>query len=66
MMRGCLPSITATAELVVPRSIPMTWPLTFSVDSSAYRLTNDEPRGDLVMGEARARAEARGRNWRGC
>lgn len=35
MMRGCLPSITATAELVVPRSIPMTWPLTFSVDSSA-------------------------------
>lgn len=26
MILGVLPSITATAELVVPRSIPMTWP----------------------------------------
>jgi hypothetical protein len=30
MMRGTLPSMTATAELVVPKSIPMTEPLTFS------------------------------------
>ena len=30
MMRGTLPSMTATAELVVPKSIPMTEPFTFS------------------------------------
>lgn len=30
IMRGTLPSITATAEFVVPKSIPMTAPLTFS------------------------------------
>jgi hypothetical protein len=35
MMRGTLPSMTATAELVVPRSIPMTEPLTFSSAPSA-------------------------------
>jgi hypothetical protein len=30
IIRGTLPSMTATAEFVVPRSMPMTWPLTFS------------------------------------
>ena len=35
MMRGTLPSMTATAELVVPKSIPMTEPLTFSSPPSA-------------------------------
>lgn len=30
MILGTLPSMTATAELVVPRSIPITEPLTFS------------------------------------
>lgn len=43
MILGLLPSITATAELVVPRSIPMTWPFTFSPSpfmSSAYPLRN--------------------------
>jgi hypothetical protein len=35
MIRGTLPSMTATAELVVPRSIPMTEPLTFSSAPSA-------------------------------
>ena len=63
MMRGVLPSMTATAEFVVPRSMPMTEPLTFS-PSSAYPRTNDEPKGDLMAGAcARRTAEvARGKN----
>lgn len=36
----------ATAEFVVPKSIPMTWPLTFSLDSGesveAYRESIEE------------------------
>ena len=62
MMRGCLPSITATAELVVPRSIPMTEPLTFSLDSSAYPRTNDEPKGVRRAGARRTAWVARGKN----
>lgn len=45
---GCLPSMMATAELVVPKSIPMTAPLTFSVDSGASvdaYLANRDDRG---------------------
>ena len=30
IIRDDAPSITATAEFVVPKSIPMTWPCTFS------------------------------------
>ena len=33
IIRGILPSIIATAEFVVPRSMPITWPLTFSPES---------------------------------
>lgn len=33
---GVFPSMTATQELVVPRSMPMTWPLTVS-DLERYR-----------------------------
>lgn len=50
-MRGALPSITATAELVVPRSIPMIGPFTFPLSafvSSAY------PRRNCVIGARRA------------
>ena len=50
MMRGTLPSMTATAELVVPRSIPMTAPLTFSFEPSAYPRLNVELKGDLMAG----------------
>jgi hypothetical protein len=35
----------ATAELVVPKSIPMTGPRTFLSASSEYFLTKDEPSG---------------------
>ena len=65
MMRGCFPSIMATAELVVPKSIPMTAPLTFSSALSAYpRAANDEAKGDLMVDGAAARRTpnvARGR-----
>lgn len=53
MILGALPSITATAELVVPRSIPMTWPLIFSSAPSAYVLLKDEVMGDLNAEERR-------------
>jgi hypothetical protein len=58
---GFMPSMSATAELVVPRSIPMTGPLTFSSLSifSAYVLLNDELMGDLYAEERRVEA-ARG------
>lgn len=63
MMRGCLPSMTATAELVVPKSIPMTEPLTFSPDSSAYpRAANDEANGDRMAGARRTAGVARVKN----
>jgi hypothetical protein len=61
IMRGCLPSMTATAEFVVPKSIPMTWPLTFS---SEYFRTNDALRGDLNV-EARKAVDARGKSYKG-
>jgi hypothetical protein len=65
MMRGDFPSITATAEFVVPRSIPMTEPLTFSLESSAYLRTKDEARGDLkAAAGARKLEAARGRKVR--
>lgn len=51
IIRGCLPSIMATAELVVPRSIPMTWPLTFS---SEYFRTKDDDKGFLKAGVLKA------------
>lgn len=70
MILGVLPSITATAEFVVPakshqrlrvlqgltypsipKSMPMTDPLTFSSPASAYPLMNEVPKGDLMAGE---------------
>lgn len=48
IMRGALPSMTATAELVVPRSIPMIGPFTFPLSafvSSAYPRRNCDVRG---------------------
>jgi hypothetical protein len=62
MMRGTLPSMTATAELVVPRSIPITEPLTFSSPPSAYPRTNLEPMGALMAGARHAAEVARGKN----
>jgi hypothetical protein len=62
MMRGVLPSITATAELVVPKSIPITAPFTFSSALSAYPLANDEAKGDLMAGARRTAEAARGKN----
>lgn len=52
---GFMPSMRATAELVVPKSIPMTGPLTFSSLSifSAYDLLNVEVMGDLYAEERR-------------
>lgn len=44
----------------IPKSMPMTWPLTFSSPPSAYPLMNDEPRGDLTAGERRKAEDARG------
>jgi hypothetical protein len=35
MTFGVLPSMTATQELVVPRSIPMTLPMVFSFSSGS-------------------------------
>lgn len=61
MMRGTLPSMTATAELVVPRSIPMTEPLTFSSPPSAYPRTNLEAIGALKAGARHAAEDARGK-----
>ena len=42
IIRGVLLSMTDTAEFVVPRSMPMTWPLTFFSPPSEYSLANDE------------------------
>jgi len=55
MILGFMPSMSATAELVVPRSIPITGPLTFSSLSifSAYDLLNDELMGALYAEERR-------------
>jgi len=55
MILGFMPSMSATAELVVPRSIPITGPLTFSSLSifSAYVLLNDELMGALYAEERR-------------
>lgn len=61
MILGAEPSMTATAELVVPRSIPMTWPLTFSSPPSAYPLLNEEAMGDLKADE---RTEGVARSWK--
>jgi len=61
MMRGTLPSMTATAELVVPKSIPMTEPLTFSSPPSAYPRVNMA--GALKAGVRRAAEAARGKNY---
>jgi hypothetical protein len=55
MILGFMPSMSATAELVVPRSIPITGPLTFSSLSifSAYDRLNDELMGALYAEERR-------------
>lgn len=68
MILGVLPSMTATAEFVVPRSIPMTgpvtfWPspLTFSV--VAYPLLKQDIVGALYADERKVEV-ARGTAWR--
>lgn len=55
MILGFMPSMSATAELVVPRSIPITGPLTFSSLSifSEYALLNVELMGALYAEERR-------------
>lgn len=62
MIRGCFPSMMATAELVVPKSIPMTAPFTFSSEPSAYPRARN---GDLnADGWTRRRAGvARGKTF---
>lgn len=60
---GTLPSMMATAEFVVPRSIPMTWPLTFSVGSAASvvaYLANRDDLGIEDVWEMREKVDARG------
>jgi hypothetical protein len=52
MILGVLPSMTATAELVVPKSIPMTWPFTFSSVEFHLRAA--------VLGSLKAGARAKG------
>jgi len=54
--------MTATAELVVPKSIPMTEPLTFSSPPSAYPRVNMA--GALKAGVRRAAEAARGKKVR--
>ena len=53
--------MTATAEFVVPKSIPMTEPLTFSWPPSAYPRANMA--GALNAGVHRAAEAARGKNF---
>ena len=60
MMRGTLPSMTATAELVVPKSIPMTEPFTFSSPPSAYPRAKA---GALKAGVRCAADATRGKNY---
>lgn len=64
MILGALPSMTATAELVVPKSIPMTWPLTFSslLMFSAYPLRKVDAI-DGLKADVRREEVARGRDW---
>lgn len=70
-MRGVLPSVIASALFVVPRSIPMTAPLTFSVLSGAsveaYRakredrgIDRDERTDGVLDDERREIVDARG------
>lgn len=64
IIRGDLPSMTATAEFVVPKSIPMMGPLTLPLSalvSSAYPLRNCDVIGaryadDLKVDVARGTA----------
>jgi len=64
IIRGWLPSITATAELVVPRSMPIMGPLTFSPASFTFSVVAHlrcNPIGalyadDLKVGAARGTA----------
>lgn len=78
MIFGCLPSMIATAELVVPwcfseqanmrvfhkadipRSIPITWPLTFSSPPLDCHLTKEEESGERVAGRREKVEDARG------
>ena len=54
MTLACLPSMTATQELVVPRSMPTTWPVTpLPPDFHRRPLTDEEE------DEARSYLEAR-------
>ena len=64
MILGFMPSMSATAELVVPRSIPITGPLTFSSLSifSEYDLLNDELM-EVLYAEERRVEVARGAAW---
>ena len=57
IIRGTLPSMTATAEFVVPKSMPMTWPLTFSSPPFELNRTNDDPSGARWKTDVRVEAE---------
>ena len=54
--------MTATAEFVVPRSIPMTWPLTFFSPPSEYNLAKDEDNVGFVKDVRLRDGDSRGAN----
>ncbi len=47
-------------ESDIPKSIPMTWPLTFSSPPFELYLTNDEPSGERIAEERENAEVARG------
>jgi hypothetical protein len=49
MTRGVVPSITATQEFVVPRSIPMTLPMEGSLTFQADRQAPKQPGPWLLL-----------------
>jgi len=53
--------MTATAEFVVPRSMPITCPFTFSSPPVDCHLANDEPRGVRRLEDREMADVARGR-----
>lgn len=66
MMRGVLPSMIATAELVVPKSIPITAPVTLPSEAVDSYRANLDPKAVLERTADRAAmGEARGSWMRG-
>src|SRR5919199_4656911 len=62
MTLGCVPSMTATQELVVPRSMPMTLPMAGSLTFQADRRAPKQPGPWLLLIFARARIDIRERS----